>query len=389
MSSLKGQFTRIKGSFSEARQLPRLGKIRLGVKVKNAAGKEYPKETPWFVCPDEVADVYGKEPIELDIMLPHEDPEVFFPQKLAMYGTSAGLKCHGNGEQARRLDEKNEWVDRKCPCEFLKTTENPKGACTEQSSLMVLLPKVSMGGCYQITTGSFHSTKTLNSAMDYIRGLAGRLALIPMRLRRVPRITHSEGKPQTHYTLELILDGDLKMIRELRSDIEGVLIPGRYQIEGPIDENKTLDPVDEEDEQIDAAEIANMNEAELGRLQDLLNAKQNTVQGDGLLGSKNANPTTPEILQDKDAPAPPKEPTKTAPSSTNVGKPSGSRSHQENGDADWKVIITAIDMDPDWHALKMDWKAENKVDNVSKLTSGGREHCLKYLRQKIGAAFPY
>lgn len=378
MNSLKGQFTRIKSSFSESRQLPRLGKIRLGIKKKTAKGVEYPSETPWFVCPPEVEAVYGTEPLELDIMLPVEDPEVFFPQKLALYGSGTGLKCHGNGEQAKRLNEQGEWVERTCPCEFLKSDANPRGACTEQSSLMVLLPMVSMGGCYQITTGSFHSTKTLNSALDYIRALVGRLALIPMKLRRVPRETHNDGKKQTHYTMELILDGDLKMIRDLRADIEGVLIPGRYQIEGPIDENKTLDAADvEEADQengVDAETLAEMDDKELETVRQQLNVQQ---------GKKTAT------IKPSPTPTPTQKPNGTAvheslelPSPTRLGEGAIPASV-------WAKVIAYIDGNLDLGTLKHDWKIEHKVDNVIRLTEGGKQKFLEFMRAQAGAGFPY
>jgi hypothetical protein len=374
MSSLKGQFTRIKGSFSEARQLPRLGKIRLGIKKKSSKGVEYPSETPWFVVPEEVEAVYGNEPVELDIMLPVEDPEVFFPQKLAMYGSGTGLKCHGNGETAKRLTEQGEWIDHKCPCEHYKSDENPKGACTEQSSLMVLLPKVSMGGCYQITTGSFHSTKTLNSALDYIRALVGRLALIPMKLRRVPRETHNDGKKQTHYTMELILDGDLKMIRDLRADIDGVLIPQRYQIEGPVDENKRLDPIDVEDDAdpgIDAAALADMDDAELAKVQAAL-----TQQHGKRTETIKPSPTTPP-------------PSKPAPTEL-LEMPTPARIGTGPINATlWQEVITFIDGNMDLVTLKQDWKSEHKVDNVIRLTEQGKQKFLADMREKAGAAFPY
>jgi hypothetical protein len=365
MISLKGQFTRIKGSFSESRQLPRLGKIRLGIKKKSVKGVDYPSETPWFVVPPEVEAVYGSEPLELDIMLPVEDPEVFFPQKLAMYGSGTGLKCHGNGEQAKRLTEQNEWVERTCPCEHLKSDANPKGACTEQSSLMVLLPMVSMGGCYQITTGSFHSTRTLNSALDYIRALVGRLALIPMKLRRVPRETHNDGKKQTHYTMELILDGDLKMIRDLRADIEGVLIPGRYQIEGPLDENKTLDAADITE--MDAEDLADMDDQQLAEVQAKLKAQREPQR------------TEPQKAQPAAAPVAAMSP----PAKTNGNHSAMIPASQ------WQEIITYIDTHPDLATLKHDWKVETKVDNVIRLTVGGQQAFLAFMRERVGAEFPY
>jgi hypothetical protein len=204
------KFTRIKGDYSQVRRLPRLGKIRLGLKVRNQAGKEYPTETEHFVCPPEVTAVYGEEPTELEVMLPSDNPEEVFVQKYAMYGAGAGLKCHGNGEQAERYNEQTKsWGIIQCPCSNLKSDENPKGACTPQSHLMVMLPKVSMGGCYQITTRSFHATVGINSSLDLIRALAGRIALVPLKLRRVPTVTQYNGSKKTHYILNLILDASL------------------------------------------------------------------------------------------------------------------------------------------------------------------------------------
>ncbi|HKW13828.1 MAG TPA: hypothetical protein VJS69_05020, partial [Candidatus Krumholzibacteria bacterium] len=347
-------------------------KIRLGLKVANKQGKEYPKETPWFVCPPEVETVYGKEPTELDVMLPHEDPEVFFPQKLAMYGSGTGLQCHGNGEVARRLNTKGEWVERSCPCDFLKTDANPKGACTEQSSLMVLLPKVSMGGCYQITTGSFHSTRTLNSALDYIRGLAGRLALIPLKLRRVPRETHNDGKKQMHYPLELILDGDLRMIRDLRADIEGSLIPRTYQIEGPIDENKRLDPfdVEEDDGGVEAEDLANMDNAQLADVQKRLREQQD---------AKKAAPVKPE-------PAKPAAPASVP--HTNGSAPAAVLIPKE----DWQVIIYAVDEVPELVEIKKRWKSDNNVSNITLLKAEGQQAFMSYVQAeaaKLGLPVPF
>ena len=62
----------IKG-VSEVVRLPRLGKIRLGVKRENSTGTPYPSPTDYFVCPDEVRKVFGEKPKELRIMFPTED----------------------------------------------------------------------------------------------------------------------------------------------------------------------------------------------------------------------------------------------------------------------------------------------------------------------------
>ena len=141
MDQFKGKFTRIQDGFSTNRRIPRLGKIRLGLKVQHPkTGKSYPKETPHFVVPKEVAEAFGDEPTELDIFLPSENEEAVFPQKLAYYGSSKGLICHGDGERAERFNqETKKWEDRSCPCEHRKTDENPQGQCAPVGHLMFLI----------------------------------------------------------------------------------------------------------------------------------------------------------------------------------------------------------------------------------------------------------
>nr|MBC8477840.1 hypothetical protein [Dehalococcoidia bacterium] len=64
--------TPIKG-ISEIVRLPRLGKIRLGLREDTGKGSIYPLPTDYFVCPEEVKRVFGEKPRELRIMFPTED----------------------------------------------------------------------------------------------------------------------------------------------------------------------------------------------------------------------------------------------------------------------------------------------------------------------------
>ncbi len=238
----KQPFTRIESGFSQARRIPRLGMIRLGMKVQSASDPKvtYPKEVSYFVCPPEVQAVYGEQPTELDVMFPVNDETVVFPQKLAWFGQGKGLKCHGNKQTALRYNEKTQaWEERACPCEQYKSGENPKGDCMEMASLMVMLPKVSIGAVYQITTRSYHSVVDINSGIDMVKDLLrGRIAMVPLKLRRVPRTTHHDAKSQTHYTMTLTLDANINGINSLLDDSRRVLDTARtIQIEGPQEEN--------------------------------------------------------------------------------------------------------------------------------------------------------
>lgn len=356
------KFTRIKGDYSTVRRLPRLGKIRLGLKVKNQAGKEYPTETEHFVCPEEVEAVYGEDPIELDVMLPSDNPEEVFVQKYAMYGAGAGLKCHGDGEQAERYNEQTkQWDVMACPCPFLKTDSNPKGTCTPQSHLMVMLPKVSMGGCYQITTRSFHATVGINSSLDLIRALAGRIALVPLKLRRVPTATQKDGKKATHYILNLILDASLPQIAELRQNPEHLLIPARYQIEGPQDINPASDPVDievQDHTEIDAAELADMSDEKMEDLRRKM---------DGGFGSK-AQPAKSEEKAFEKTP----EKQKEAPANDIRGN------QRELQPGEWDLIVDAIDNNPDLRDIKEKVKTGMKIKSLNLIPAGQHEFLRRF-----------
>ena len=234
------RFTTIHG-LSEKRRLPRIGKIRLGQKEPNKDGKgEHPVELHWFKFDPEahaaypqIKEIYGDKPTELDVLLPSDNPMDFFPQSLKVWGT-LGVKCRGDGERAVRsvctncldkiggkLDEKHidtgygmacrcenpagkEIIEIDCPCMLL---DNKKGlVCKQQANLQVMLPRITPGGIWQIDTGSGHSIIDINSGVDYIRSLCGRVVMVPLKLRRVARVTHDGAIASTHYTLQLIFD---------------------------------------------------------------------------------------------------------------------------------------------------------------------------------------
>lgn len=240
MTAFNQRITRIKG-LSEKRRLPRLGKIRLGLKVKNQSGKEYPKEVPYLVVPPEVQAVYGDKPIEIDVMLPLDDIDSVFPVSYKFYGSGKGLKCNGDGEIAYCTDEKTKEVaEKKCPCEQLEN-----GKCKQSGSLSVMLQKINVGGVYQITTSSFNSIVDIASGIDYVKALIGRVAMVPLKLRRVATETHHDEKKQTHFTLQLILDANIDAINQLRGDTIRVLEhTSRIALPEPENVNPEFDPVD-------------------------------------------------------------------------------------------------------------------------------------------------
>ena len=165
----------IKG-LSERRRLPRLGKIRLGVMVQEPGKRGYPKATDYFVVTPEVEAVFGHEPKRLDVMFPVDDPALIFPQEYKLYKT-AGLWCAGDGERAKRWDERGELRERACPCEFLES-----GECGPVATLSFLMPDVPGVGVWQLVTGNQRSITSINTSLETFSRMFGGLRGVPFTL---------------------------------------------------------------------------------------------------------------------------------------------------------------------------------------------------------------
>lgn len=162
---------------SDFKRLPRLGKIKLGRKEKSSKGTEYPIQTRFFVCPEEVQAIYGPEPTELDIMFPLNNIDLVFPQDLKLYGKS-GLKCKGDGRNATMMVD-GKLVEKTCT----PGAKECKG-CKPIGTLNVLLSDVPGFGVWQIWTSSWNSIVNLNSSIDMIKAMTGgRIAYIPLKLQ--------------------------------------------------------------------------------------------------------------------------------------------------------------------------------------------------------------
>ena len=220
----------IKG-LSEVRRLPRLGKIRLGIKEKKQGGVEYPKEVDYFILdpqtPSELENKklveefqkrYGDKPKQIPIMIPIGDIDVVFPQFYKRYGKTTMLQCKGDGETAvcssQEFTEGLNVVDKtetglpivECKgadCPYFKNRK-----CARVATLQVLLPEMPGSGVWQVSTGSWNSIVNLNSCLDYVKQMTGRFQMLPLVLeRREQFIQQKDGtKGRRHYILHINLN---------------------------------------------------------------------------------------------------------------------------------------------------------------------------------------
>jgi hypothetical protein len=202
-------------------RVPRLGKIRLGEKVKGSKS-EYPKATDYFVCPIEVRAVYGDKPKRLEITFHSDELEEVFPQYYKRYGKSTGLVCKGDGEIANQINpETGEFVEIEClgrNCENWKSSK-----CKAIGNFHFMVRGVNRFGVYQLDTSSYNSILNINGGIEYAKKLThGRLATLPFILEVIPQEVNPEGKKKTVYVLRLEADIS-KMMKALDSKPQNIL----------------------------------------------------------------------------------------------------------------------------------------------------------------------
>lgn len=240
---------------SDQLRLPRLGKIRLGEKqISKKTGREHPVALDYFVIPEEVKQFYEAKPRKLHVMLPMEDKEVFFPQWFKRYGSSKGLICKGDGEQATEINEETgEMIEIECSgkgCQYFQDL-----SCKTVGNLQVVLHKVPGLGVYQIDTSSYNSILNLNSSIEMIRGMLGRISWIPLILKvemceAHPRVNNKPIKtivPVMTLTADVSVEEVIKKATEMIPKatrlipLEGAPGTPKVEIENPeVDEKEEL-----------------------------------------------------------------------------------------------------------------------------------------------------
>lgn len=227
--------------------------IKLGQKNPNTGA---PMALDHFLCPGEVREIYGEKPTVLDIRFPMEHADDIFPQFYKLYGQSAGLKAYSDGETVWTRGEKpGEWLPSKAPSKEDLEKQGYRGTAT----LNFILPKVSYAGTYQINTRSFHSIVKLNSSIEYIQHLFGRIQGLPLKLMLESTEAHItiNGKPAKKVVYTMRLHFDEKEIMEFMKKrgealaklaAPAPLIEAPAQVEAPVEDEE--DEEDFEDEEI-------------------------------------------------------------------------------------------------------------------------------------------
>lgn len=221
IGSMRTRFSTVVG-VSDRIGMPRIGKLRLGIKKKTDKGAEYPAEIDYFRCdPDahllpaerekllaKFDEVYGERATVLhDVRLPSNDPEFVIPHPLEWWASGANgpkLMCQGNGQEATRLNvETGSWEPRAC-CQVAQCAEWESGKkCGMKARLRIFLPLVTVSGYWQIDTSSLYGLGNILDVVHHLQTMFGRLTSIPLVLSREAQGITFEAKTTTHYVLHL------------------------------------------------------------------------------------------------------------------------------------------------------------------------------------------
>ena len=229
---------------TDLRRLPRIDKIHLGIKVAGQNGAEYPKATDYFVCPEEVREVYGEQPKELSVIFPSDDMDVIASAWYRAYAGSRGLTCKGDGDRANRMIDANrifdashqggeippiadgrttnvKWVYIDCPgkeCEYYL-----KKACRQLMMLQFVVQGVPGLGVYQLGTSSFHSIVQVYNSLELVRAAVGSIAGVPLTLTLEPRDVSPDGKKKTVYVLHIRTEKTYEELQSAQIQINNAL----------------------------------------------------------------------------------------------------------------------------------------------------------------------
>jgi hypothetical protein len=218
-------------NLSDKRRFSRGGKIRLGEKTKNAKGVEYPTKLAYMLFdPDDESlipifeGLYGKEPTSITIALASEDVEQVAPLYYRAYGAGEKLVCKGDGETAQRsIKDSGTRQQVEClgpeNCEYaMSRGRGGKPGCKAVLNFQFFLPDVPVMQVFQINTSSFNSIVNINSALDILRSVAGRISLVPVELVLKPQdaVEPDTGKKITIYVLDMVIAAGLRDLDKLQ-----------------------------------------------------------------------------------------------------------------------------------------------------------------------------
>lgn len=170
-------------------RLPVLGKIKVGEKVLNKSGKEYPVSTDYFIAKGKYEhlfnEVYGEKPNRIQIVFISDNIKDVCDESYQFRDGQGRLLAEGDGERWKAFNSKTDKYDYGVGASLEEMQDMYKGATLSTTlTLRFLLPKIrGVFGAWQFTTKGVHSSiPAIRDTFDNVQITAGTVINIPFDL---------------------------------------------------------------------------------------------------------------------------------------------------------------------------------------------------------------
>ncbi len=165
-----------------------------------------------FLVDNDLMSKLGKEPKEIPIRLPFDSIDMNFFTSFQYYHGKKCI-CQGDGETAKRINNKGIEIGTKCDtdiCEFLMD-----GKCKVSGILSCHIPAtMQVGAVHRFRTHSWNSVSNILASLNYLKdNTNGILQGLPLKLIFLKKATQEHGNVNT---VTVVLDGiEMMKMREM------------------------------------------------------------------------------------------------------------------------------------------------------------------------------
>lgn len=248
----------IRGLTDRPAAFPEIGQIRKGA-PKPEDGKKPGADLKWFrVTFDDqeteagmiFARTYGEHPVEIDVLLPFNTPAENF---------EAWREAYVAGGLTHRCDGEKVWYELDAQGHRAVVAGVPDKACDGSRQckpvgrLKVLVPQLQRLAFLTVLTSSVHDIMNLQRQLDALLQINGRLAGVPLKLRRRPVMistpSGSNGQRARREKWLLSIEADPSWVKAKLLAMKAAALPGN----GLGEDVPLLEAPDEPDEVEEAA----------------------------------------------------------------------------------------------------------------------------------------
>lgn len=170
-------------------ELPEIGRLHIGKKVKNANGREYPTSVDYFIPAGKYAERFAKslgdKPSTIQIVFPNDNPEFVCNERYEYRDSQGALLASGDGREFKIWDGKKyaDFSTDKYPDLMQKiTAKYPKKPRNDDDNgwdvsltMRFIVPAVrGIVGVWQLSTkGAASSIKNIRNSFDGVQTLRG------------------------------------------------------------------------------------------------------------------------------------------------------------------------------------------------------------------------